>query len=203
MTRPVPPSPAFGAPCPVKPSDETLALLAARRSSSSQTLTGPGPTPAQLDDLLRLAARVPDHGKLFPWRFVVLEGEPKARFVAALREMAARQEQPEKAQAVLVKIAVPPVTVAVVSAPVEAKIPLWEQELSAGAVCMTLLTACQAMGFGACWITDWYAFDAEARALLGVKAGERVAGFVHIGAPSEIPLERVRPDMAAIVEHWG
>jgi nitroreductase len=203
MTRAVPPSPAFGAPCPIEPSDEALALLAGRRSSSSQTLGGPGTSPAQLADLLRLAARVPDHGKLFPWRFVVLEGEPKARFVEALRAMAGRQEQPEKAQAVLAKIAAPPVTVAVISAPVEAKIPLWEQQLSAGAVCMTLLTACQAMGFGASWITDWYAFDAEATALLGLRPDERIAGYVHIGTATETPLERVRPDMAAIVRRWG
>lgn len=203
MTRPVAPSPDFGAPCPILPSDETLALLAIRRSSSSQTLTGPGPTPAQLDDLLRLAARVPDHGKLFPWRFVVLEGEPKARFVAALREMAGRQDQPEKAGAVLAKVAAPPLTVAVVCAPVEGKIPLWEQELSAGAVCMTLLTACQAMGFGASWITDWYAYDPEATSLLGVGPGERVAGYVHIGTPTEVPLERVRPQMPAIVRRWA
>ena len=202
MTRPVPQPPAFGAPCPIAPSDPTLDLLASRRSSSSQTLTGPGPTPGQIDDLLRLAARVPDHGKLFPWRFVVLQDEPKTRFVAALREMGARQEQPEKALAVLAKIANPPLTVAVISSPVEAKIPLWEQQLSAGAVCMTLLTACQAMGFGASWITDWYAFDAAATALLGVKPGERVAGYVHIGTATEAPLERVRPDMAAIVERW-
>lgn len=75
--------------------------------------------------------------------------------------------------------------------------------MSAGAVCMTLLTACQAMGFGASWITDWYAFDPDATALLGVRATERVAGYIHIGTPTEAPLERVRPDMSALVERWG
>jgi len=152
--------------------------------------------------LIRLAARVPDHGKLSPWRFVVLEGGPKARFVERLRELAAGQEQPEKAEAVLAKIAAPPTTVAVISSPVEVKIPLWEQQMSAGAVCMTMLIAAQAMGFGANWITDWYAFDHEALSLLGVRAGERVAGFVHIGRASEPPLERVRPDLSAIVSRW-
>ena len=197
-----PPAPGFGEPCPIAPSAETLALLASRRSASAQTLAGPGPSSEELAALIRLAARVPDHGKLSPWRFVVLEGGPKARFVERLRELAAGQEQPEKAEAVLAKIAAPPTTVAVISSPVEVKIPLWEQQMSAGAVCMTMLIAAQAMGFGANWITDWYAFDHEALSLLGVRAGERVAGFVHIGRASEPPLERVRPDLSAIVSRW-
>lgn len=198
----VPPAPEFGAPCPVQPSDETLALLAARRSASAQGLRAPGPDARQLEDLLRLAARVPDHGKLFPWRFVVLEGEAKAAFVARLQEMVARQAAPEKARAVLAKIAAPPLSVAVISSPRPAQIPLWEQQLSAGAVCMTMLVAAEAMGFGANWITDWYAVDPEATALLGVRDGEQVAGFVHIGTASEAPLERVRPEMASVVERW-
>ena len=200
MTLSVPPAPDFGAPCPVTPSGEMLDLLASRRSCSPQAMTEPGPDAAQLADLLRLAARVPDHGKLSPWRFIVLEGEGKTRFVAGLKRLVARQEQPEKAEAVLAKIATPPLTVAVISSPRPAKIPVWEQELSAGAVCMNLLLAAQAMGFGASWITDWYAFDADALSLLGVRDGERVAGFVHIGTPGEVPLERVRPDVAALVK---
>ena len=203
MIPSVPPAPEFGAPCPVRASAETLALLAARRSSASQTLVGPGPDAGQLADLLRLAMRVPDHGKLSPWRLLLLEGAGKVRFVEGLKAMAGRQEQPDKAEAVLAKIANPPVTVAVISAPKEAKIPLWEQELSSGAVCMSLLIAAQAMGFGASWITDWYAFDPEALALLGVRPGERVTGFVHLGTPTEEPLERVRPEQGAVVERWS
>ncbi len=197
-----PPAPEFGAPCPIRPSDETLALLAGRRSASPFTLAAPGPDAEQLAALLRLAARVPDHGKLAPWRFVVLEGAAKARFVEALRGLAHRQESPDKAEAVLGKIATPPLTVAVISSPKPAKIPLWEQQLSAGAACMTLCIAAHAMGFGANWITDWYAFDHEAAALLGARAGEQVAGYVHLGTPGEDPLERVRPDMATLVERW-
>jgi nitroreductase len=199
----VPPAPAFGAPCAVIASDETLSLLAGRRSASAQTLAAPGPDAGQLADLLRLAARVPDHGKLSPWRFVVLEGEAKADFVTKLQAMAGRQAAPDKARAVLAKIAIPPLTVAVISSPKPASIPLWEQQMSAGAVCMTLLVAAEAMGFGANWITDWYAFDPEALALLGVKAGEQVAGFIHLGTPAEAPLERVRPDMDTLVERWA
>jgi nitroreductase len=199
----IPAAPAFGEPSPVVASEETLALLARRRSASAQTLAAPGPDDGQLADLLRLAARVPDHGKLAPWRFVVIEGEAKARFVAGLRLLAAKQEAPEKAEAILAKIAAPPLTVAVVSSPKDAKIPLWEQELSAGAVCMNLLIASQAMGFGANWITDWYAFDPEAQRLLGLRSGERVAGYVHIGTLAEVPLERVRPEMSEIVSRWS
>jgi nitroreductase len=198
-----PPAPEFGAPCPVQPSPEALALLARRRSASALTLRAPGPGPDELDALIRLAARVPDHGKLSPWRFLVLEGEAKARFVEGLRALAPRQEQPEKAEAVLAKIAAPPVTVAVLASSKEAKIPQWEQQLSAGAVCMSFLIAVQAMGYGANWITDWYAYDAEALALLGAREGERVAGFVHLGTPAEVPLERVRPDLSQIVERWS
>jgi nitroreductase len=184
-------------------SPETLRLLALRRSSSAQTLIEPGPDARQLADLLRIAARAPDHGKLFPWRFVVLEGQAKARFVDGLRALAPRQPNPEKAAATLAKIDRPPVTVAVISSPEPEKMPLWEQELSAGAVCTLLLVAAEAMGFGANWITDWYGYDAEALALLGARPGERLAGFVHIGTCSEQPLERARPDMNAIVSRWG
>jgi nitroreductase len=203
MTSILPPAPEFGAPCPVQPSDETLRLLALRRSSSAQTLIAPGPDAGQLADLLRIAARAPDHGKLFPWRFVVLEGQAKAKFVAALREMAPNQPNPEKAMATLAKIDRPPVTVAVISSPQPEKMPLWEQELSAGAVCMLLLVGAEAMGFGANWITDWYGYHPAALRLLGVREGEKLAGFVHLGTSGEVPLERARPDMAAIVERCG
>jgi nitroreductase len=197
-----PPAPEFGEPCPIRPSAETLALLATRRSASPFTLVAPGPDPAELEALLRLAGRVPDHGKLGPWRFVVLEGAAKVRFVEALRGLASKQDAPEKAEAVLGKIAGPPLTVAVISSPKDAKIPLWEQQMSAGAACMTLCVAAQAMGFGANWITDWYAYDPQAQALLGVGAGEQVAGYVHLGTAAEAPLERVRPDVAALTTRW-
>jgi nitroreductase len=201
-SRHVPPAPEFGAPCPPTPSAQTLALLAARRSSSAQLLRAPGPTPEALADLLRLAARVPDHGKMTPWRFVILEGEAKAALVAGLRTLAAGQPNPNKAAAALEKMAAPPLGVMVVSAPREGGKPVWEQQLSAGAVCMTLLVAAEAMGLGANWITDWYSYDPAARALLGVAQGEQVAGVVFLGTPAEPPLERVRPDLAALVTRF-
>ena len=200
----VPPQPEFGQALPFgQVSLETLALLATRRSSTPQALAEPAPTSQQLEDLLRLAARAPDHGKLFPWRFIVIEGEAKAELAARLDVLAKEQPEPGKASAVLFKLKTPPLCVAVVSrVNEEAPIPAWEQQLSAGAVCTTLLIAATAMGYGANWITDWYGYDARAGALLGLAPGEHIAGFVLLGTPTEAPLERVRPDMAEITSVW-
>jgi nitroreductase len=185
------------------PDAAVLAFLAHRRSASAVTLAAPAPTPDQIGDLLRLAARVPDHGKLFPWRFILLEEPSKAAFVATLETIARSRPDADKAAAALAKIRTPPLTVAVVSRVADGKIPQWEQELSAGAVCMSLLIAAQAMGFGANWITDWYAYDDHVNAALGLAPNERAAGFVHIGSPAEPPLERVRPDIEAIASRWA
>ena len=199
MNAKVPPPPEFGEPCPIERSEAALALLARRRSSSAALLTGPPPSREELQDLLRLAARVPDHGKLNPWRFVILQGAAKAALVEELRRLAAFQPSPDKAEAALAKLANPPLSVLVVSTPKPGKQPVWEQELSAGAVCTTMLIAAQAMGYGANWITDWYAFDPKALDVLGIGEGEKVAGFIHLGASPEPPLERVRPDLDALV----
>ena len=190
----------FGEPCPIRPSRETLTLLAERRSSSAVNLRAPGPSAHQLNDLLRIASRAPDHGKLFPWRFIVLEGEGKAAIVRALEQVAVEHDQSTKA---LEKLSTPPLAIAVVSKAEDGgKIPEWEQLMSAGAVCTLLLVAAEAMGFGANWITDWYAYDKHARRALGLHSHERVAGFVYIGAASEEPLERVRPALSDIVDRY-
>ena len=198
------PPPQFGDPLPIAPSPETLAFLARRRSASAALLEAPGPDPDALQTLLRLAARVPDHGKLTPWRFVVLEGAGKAAFVEALYDLARARPDREIAAGKLGKVAPAPLAVVVVSRPTPGhKIPQWEQELSAGAVCMNLLTAATALGFGANWITDWYSYDPEAVALLRLGEGERVAGFVMIGTPQQAPLERPRPDVRALTTVWA
>jgi nitroreductase len=198
------PAPAFGDALPIEASPATLAFLAQRRSASALTLTAPAPNAEELNLLLRLAARVPDHGKLAPWRFVILEGQAKQAFVERLEAIATRRADAAKAVAKLGKIRVPPLTVAVVSRAADGgEIPVWEQQLSAGAVCLQLVIAAEAMGYGANWITDWYAYDADAVALLGLSGDEVVAGFVHLGTASEAPLERVRPEMAAITTRWG
>jgi nitroreductase len=198
----VPAAPAFGEAAPIEASPETLAFLARRRSASALALTAPGPGDAELATLLRLATRVPDHGKLAPWRFVVLRDDAKRRFIACLETIAAARPDHDKLRAKLGKIKAPPMTLAVISQPKPGEIPEWEQRLSAGAVCMSLIIAAQAMGYGANWITDWYAYDADAERLLGLAEGERVAGFVHLGTSSEPPLERVRPELTAVVEEW-
>ena len=199
MASLLPREPDFGSPCPIQPSQETLQVLALRRSSSAATLRAPGPDADQLADLLRLAARAPDHGKLFPWRFIVLEGEGKSAFAERLRDVARAGGHPEGA---LMKLTAPPLAVAVISSPKPGKIPEWEQILSAAAVCQTMLVAAEAMGFGANWITDWYAYDPAAKTALGLTGEEQVAGFIYLGTPSEPPLERVRPDVAEITTRW-
>jgi len=196
------PFPDLGDPLPAAADAAMLDRLARRRSAPAQTLGGPGPTPDQVRDLIALGARVPDHGKLAPWRFVVIEPGPKARLVEALRGVAQGQPNPDQAVAKLGKLAAAPLTILVVSRPVESpKVPEWEQVLSAGAVCTVLLLAADAMGFGANWITDWYAYAPEAVALLGLADGEKVAGFIHVGTPAEAPLERARPDADGLVSY--
>jgi nitroreductase len=196
----LPPPPEFGAPLPVEAAPEVLNFLARRRSTSAMTLAEPAPSAEQIAELIRLATRVPDHGKLAPWRFVVLEGGAKAAFADGLDRLA--QDRGDAAAAAkLGKLKTPPLAITVISSPKAAAIPEWEQLLSAGAVCATLTYAALAMGFGANWITDWYAYDAQAGALLGLAGHEKVAGFILIGTPREAPLERERPDPAALTTY--
>jgi len=201
LTIALPPAAPFGAPLDLAPAPEVLAFLARRRSVSAVTLGEPGPSAGELDILLRLATRAPDHGKLAPWRFVILEGEAKAGFAARLEALAKAQGD-HPAAAKLAKLKTPPLCIAVISSPKAAVIPEWEQRLSAGAVCMILLSAALAMGYGANWITDWYAYDPAANAILGLAGDEKVAGFVMIGAAREPPLERERPEVASLVSRW-
>jgi nitroreductase len=189
----VPSAPAENEPCnAVFESAETLALLARRRSTKVIHLQEPGPTGDALDAILRLAARVPDHGKLGPWRFVIIEGEARTRAGAALAGVCADAPSADAARAMFLRA---PVCVMVVStAQPHPKIPEWEQHLSAGAVCYGMLIAAHAMGYGGCWLTGWSCYDERARAALGLDASERIAGFIYLGAPTETPLERPRPD---------
>lgn len=201
MTLTLPVAPGFGQPVPQPARPEVLHFLARRRSSSAVTLAAPGPSADEVEALIALAARVPDHGKLSPWRFVILDSEGKAAFAARL-EAIANARGDAKSVAKLAKLKLPPMGIAVVSRTRQHEIPLWEQELSAGAVCTTLLYAAQALGYGANWITDWYAYDAQATAVLGLSPEERVAGFIFIGTTAEAPLERERPDPAALTTLW-
>ncbi|MEL7446780.1 MAG: nitroreductase [Pseudomonadota bacterium] len=208
MTSQFPPAPAVTAPLPVTfPSEDARALLALRRSAGSKTLTSPGPTGDALDELLRVAARVPDHRRLEPWRFIVFEGaardafglEIERRFVATTPDAPQSQRAEERERLLRA-----PTVVAVISSPTLGhKTPVWEQELSTGAVCQTLLLAASAAGWGACWLTEWISFDDGIRDILGLSASERVAGFVYIGTSTTDAPERPRPDMATVVTHWS
>jgi nitroreductase len=196
----LPSTPELGTPLPIEAAPEVLSFLARRRSASAMTLAEPAPSSEQIAELIRLAARVPDHGKLAPWRFVVLEGDAKAAFAADLDQLA--QDRGDAAAAAkLGKLKTPPLAIAVIASPKAGAIPEWEQLLSAGAVCTTLTYATLAMGYGANWITDWYAYDPQACARLGLAANEKVAGFILIGTPREPPLERERADPTALTTY--
>lgn len=201
MIPDLPSQPAFGEPLEIAARPEVLKFLARRRSASALTLVEPAPEPETLDQLLSLAARVPDHGKLAPWRFIVLRGAGKAAFAERLDALAQARGD-ARAAAKLGKLKTPPLGVAVVSSPVSGEIPEWEQLLSAGAVCTTLLYAALALGYGANWITDWYAYDPEACAILGLAPHERVAGYIFMGTAREAPLERERPAREGLISDW-
>jgi nitroreductase len=184
---------------------ETLRLLARRRSAKPFMLAAPGPTSAQLEALLALAARVPDHGKLTPWRFIVFEGEGAERGGAALARVLEQRGEAsaETLAAARATFTRAPLAVAIVSAAQpHVKIPEWEQVLSAGAVAQNLLIAAHAMGFGGVWLTGWFCYDADARAALGLAAHERIAAIVHLGAQIDTQPERARPDVKALTRRF-
>ena len=177
-----------------------LSLLATRRSGKARDLGVPGPTAGQVERLLGVAARVPDHGKLAPWRFVVIEDRDK---FADLLEASYRAEVADVDVAPVRAFAhAAPCLVAVISRVAEPhKIPRWEQELSAGAACGLLCAAASAMGFAANWLTGWAAYSPRVTTALG-QPGDRIAGFVFIGTPPRELEERPRPDLATVVSHW-
>lgn len=194
----------FGTPLPQKPSAEVLEHLFFRRSASAPLLTAPGPSEEELDLLIRIGLRVPDHGKIGPWRIVRFTPDSKARLVEQLRALAQTQAEPKKAEAALMKLNLPPEALLVLYSPIQPhKIPLWEQMGSAFAVCQNLLIAAGAMGYGANWITDWYSYDPAAKKILGLADHEEVAGFIYLGTLSEPSPERERPDYKSRISYWG
>jgi nitroreductase len=186
--------------------NDTIKLLQQRRSASPALMRGPGPDQAELQTLLALAARVPDHGKLAPWRFILFEGEGRARAGAILAEIYARREPEAEAPRIDIergRFLLAPLVVGVVSrAAPHVKIPLWEQELSAGAVCMALTIAATSMGFRTAWLTGWGAYDREVLTRFGLKEDEKIAGFIHIGRVEAEIEDRARPDLAALVTRF-
>ena len=181
-----------------------LALLATRRSGKPRDMVAPGPDAGQLAAMLEIAARTPDHGKLAPWRFVIVPDDRRAR-LAEVIVAAYRAERPQAGRTEIDALAgfahQAPTLVVVLSSPRQSHIPLWEQELSAGAACMNLLHAAHAMGFVGGWLTGWPAFSDAVRDAFGT-APERIAGFVFLGSAGRPLDERPRPDMGRVVSTW-
>jgi nitroreductase len=185
---------------------DALKLLQTRRSLKPIELIGPGPSAAEIETLLTIASRVPDHGKLAPWRFIVFEGEARLAAGQAI-ETAFRAKYPDAKPDQLdyerKRLARAPLVIAVVSrAGPHVKIPEWEQVLSAGAAAMSLVLAAHALGYGANWITEWYAYDRAVLDSLGLKDNEKVAGFIHIGTPKQAPEDRPRPVLTEIATRF-
>jgi len=186
---------------------DALQLLKTRRSVKPMELAGPPPTREQIDTLLAIASRVPDHGKLTPWRFIVFEGAARktaGEKIAAVFEADHPEATADQIAFERNRLARAPLVIAVVSrAAPHVKIPEWEQQLSAGASAMSLVIAAHAMGFAASWITEWYAYDRRVLEALGLAPNERVAAFVHIGMPAKPPEDRARPTLADVVTRFG
>ena len=202
-----PAAPDFGAALPsFGASEETLAFLANRRSTPVRMLGKPGPTREDLQQILHLAMRVPDHRCLSPWRFLVFEGQARqkagdifaARFAALNRQASAEDIAIEQN-----RFTFAPVVVAVISSPDhEHKTPVWEQELSAGALCYNLLLVAKAAGWAGNWLTQWMAFDSQIAVQFGLKDQERFAGFIHLGTAKNALKERRRPALGDHLRYW-
>ncbi len=183
-----------------------LDLIRTRLSVSVKDMREPGPSPEQLQTLLQAAHRVPDHGKIGPWRFVIFQGAARADFS---RKLAAiyREENPEATDKFLqfqaeVFTRAPLVIGVISTAGPHAKIPEWEQVMSVGAACQNILLAAHAMGFGAQWLTEWYGYSPLVKELLGLEPHHRIAGFIYVGSYAEKPEERIRPELAERVSYW-
>jgi nitroreductase len=185
---------------------DALDLLKTRRSVKPREMTPPGPAAAELETILTIGARVPDHGKLAPWRFIVFEGEARERAGEIIAGVFARKNPNASAADIEIekrRLTDAPLVIGVVSfTRPHPKVPAWEQELSAGASAMNMVTAATALGYGACWLTGWFAFDRDVLDGFGLKADEKLAGFIHIGTPSKPSHDRPRPSLSDIVTRF-
>jgi nitroreductase len=181
----------------------TITLLQTRRSVAPRLLAAPGPSETELETLLTIAARVPDHARVVPWRFIIIDRAAGTRLGETIAGTYAEDHPEADAERIASerqRLTRAPLVIAVVSSPREhPKAPEWEQILSAGAVCMNLLIAANAMGYATNWLTEWYAFDRRILDVLGLTRAERIAGFIHIGTATEQPSERERPGLDTIV----
>jgi nitroreductase len=185
---------------------DTIEFLKTRRSVKPREMSGPGPSPAELETILTVGARVPDHGKLAPWRFIVFEGDARARAGEVIANVfASKNPQAPAGDVELEKrrLMDAPMVIAVVSfTKAHPKVPEWEQRLSAGASAMNIVSAATALGYGANWLTGWFAYDRDVLDRLGLKADEKIAGFIHIGTPTKPNEDRPRPPLSDIVTRF-
>ncbi|MBU2533951.1 MAG: nitroreductase [Alphaproteobacteria bacterium] len=184
-----------------------MEFLLTRRSSKPALLADPGPSPEELEQILTAAARVPDHKKLAPWRFIVFEGPSRAAFGEHLADICTREEAEApsdiRLQTERERLMRAPLVIAVISSIKRpSPVPEIEQTLSAGAACMNLCHAANALGYGTSWITEWYAFSDDVRSVLGLSRDEVVAGFIYVGTAAEVQPDRDRPDLSAITTRW-
>ncbi|MCX7042612.1 MAG: nitroreductase [Gammaproteobacteria bacterium] len=181
---------------------DVLQVLDHRRSTPSRLLSEPGPDPAQLQRMLAAAVRVPDHGRLQPWRFILIRGDNRKRLGDVLARRSV-ERNPDAIAAVVDKdrarFCQAPLVIAVIARLTPGhKVPEFEQLLSGGAVCLALLQAADALGFGAQWLTGWAAYDSVVATTLGLSGNEKVLGFIHVGTAREPVAERERPDPATL-----
>lgn len=177
-------------------SGDILQFLMRRRSTAAKAMTGPGPSRDEISALTGIASRVPDHGKLGPWRFLVFEGESRAEISSFLADLWTSENETDHARQEIerTRFTRAPVVIAVISTVTpDHKIPEWEQILSAGAACQNLILGAQAMGYASQWLTEWYSYHPKAIEKLGLSEHERIAGFIHIGSANDEPVERIRP----------
>ena len=187
--------------------NEMIDLLSTRRSVTVKDLCEPGPTPEQRQQILEIAHRVPDHRKLGPWRFIIFEGEARSNFGNNLLTIY-KNKNPDAAGKMLEfqrnTFNRAPLVIAIISSPhPDHKTPVWEQDLSVGAVCQNMLLAANAFGFGAQWLTEWYSYDADVNKELKLEDHEKIAGFIYIGTTETKPKERERPSLEERIEVYS
>jgi len=185
---------------------DIIDFLKTRRSVKPRDMNDTGPTASELETILTVGARVPDHGKLAPWRFIVFQGDARSRAGEVIANIFAQRNPdalPEDIVRARSSLTEAPLVIAVVSSPkTHPKVPPWEQQLSAGASALNIVTAATALGYGANWLTGWFAYDRDVLTGLGVKPDEQLAGFIHIGKSEKPNEDRPRPVLADIVTNF-
>ena len=188
------------------PCQQTLDYLLKRRSVPIKQLSSPGPDQSDIDKMIKASSRVPDHGKLFPWYYLTFQGDARYQVGQIIKNAYLKtDEKAHKAKLELEenRFLRAPVIIGVISRIRRGKHPIWEQVLSAGAACQNLCLAANALGYGSNWLTEWYSYNESFKSELGLDKSDHIAGFIFIGTPNEMPLERDRPDTKQLTTKWS